>query len=89
MSIFALILYEEDPKITKKIKANFKKYHEMTPTTFFVVSGDFTEDVAVSAGIKGEDHSITGGIVFKLDGASAGYAHPSVWEWLKDQREHF
>lgn len=90
MSIFALILQAEDPQITKRIRDNFRKSHEVSPTVFVVVSEDLSEKVAVNAGIKGENRaSETGGVVFKLQDAYSGYAHPSIWEWLKENSEHF
>lgn len=90
MSVFALILQAEDPEITKRIRDNFQKHHQVSPTVFVVVSEDLSEKVAISAGIKGEDRaSETGGVVFKLHSSYSGYAHPSIWEWLEDNQGHF
>ena len=49
---------------------------------------ELTQEVAVRAGIKGEDRiEDASGVVFRLNGAYAGFAARSLWEWLGQAEE--
>lgn len=57
--------------------------------TFFLVVGnvyDVSENVAVAAGIKGEQRR-TSGVVFRLNGSYSGFTKRTLWEWLNDAAE--
>lgn len=62
--------------------------HEITDTSYLVQTKELTQEVAIRAGIKGEDRvEDTFGVVFRLNGAYAGFAARSLWEWLGQAEE--
>ena len=49
-----------------------------------------TQTVATKIGIRpegDEGESIASGVVFKLNAAYSGYTKPTLWEWLRAQKE--
>lgn len=90
MAVFAVILQEEDELLASRIVDKFDDCHEISPTVFIVSSGKLSDEVAILAGIKGQERvSDTGGVVLKLEGSFAGFASPSIWEWIKTHRSDF
>ena len=73
---------EQSPSVKERLKEQYDEFYELSPTSFLVASDTLTEDVAVAAGIKGEEGvKIATGAVFKIAGYS-GFTRRSLWEWL-------
>ena len=73
---------EQSPLVKERLKGEFSEIYELSPTSFLVSADALTEDIAVAAGIKGEEgvENATGA-VFKIAGYS-GYTRRALWEWL-------
>ena len=89
MTLYAIVLTEASDEVDTRIKEKYttdRELYDRLSDTFYLVRSDsiYSEDIAVEAGIKGDDR-IEGvsGAVFKLNGAYAGYASKSLWEWLR------
>ena len=83
--IYAVALDSPEPAVEGRLKKQYTKVFKHTDTLILVVGGanDVSEDVAVVAGIKGEQRQV-GGVVFRLNGSYSGYTKRTLWEWLKD-----
>lgn len=84
MNAFGILIHNPDDRVSERLRRKYEsdRLYEISATTILVRTTDLAEDVAVAAGIKGEDRFVTG-VVFKLDRAYAGYASRSLWEWLQ------
>lgn len=83
MSIHIVLLTEPHDDVVARIKEKYPDCHQVTDTVFLVQTREITQDVAMKAGIKGNDRvEEAGGVVFKLNGAYSGYASRALWEWL-------
>lgn len=88
MSIHIVLLTEPNDEVAARIKEKYPECHQVTDTGFLVQSREITQDVAMKAGIKGENRvEDAGGVVFKLNGAYSGFASRALWEWLGQAEE--
>lgn len=90
MTTHAVVLIEPNAAVEKRIIDNYPKpaYFKLTDTFYLVRNGHLSEDIAVSAGLKGDERiEQATGVVFRLNRAYAGYASPLLWEWLVDAEE--
>lgn len=88
MAMHAIVLWESNPHVATRIAEKYPLHYEVNKTFFLVHSPEISEKVAIAAGIKGEDQVDDAlGVVFKLNGAYAGYAPRSIWEWLSTEEE--
>ncbi len=88
MAIFAIVLEERNVDVEQRIGEHFRRPYQINDVVF-LVEGDFIAgDVAISAGIKG-DNRIEGahGAVFRLNGSYSGFASRSLWDWLGQSEE--
>ena len=83
--LYAVALDNPEPAVEGRLKERYAKVFKQTDTLILVVGGtnDVSEDVAVVAGIKGEQREV-GGVVFRLNGSYSGYTKRTLWEWLQD-----
>ena len=83
--IYAVALDNPEPAVEGRLKERYTKVFKQTDTLILVVGGanDVSEDVAVAAGIKGDQREV-GGVVFRLNGSYSGYTKRTLWEWLQD-----
>ena len=83
--IYAVALDSPEPAVEGRLKERFTKVFKHTDTLLLVVGGvnDVSEDVAVAAGIKGEQRACNG-VVFRLNGSYSGFTKGTLWEWLQD-----
>ena len=83
MIIYAIVLTEASAEVDDRIKNEYPKRYKLNDTFYLVRSENISEEVAVNVGIKGDDRveDVTG-VVFRLNGAYAGYAPTSLWDWL-------
>lgn len=73
---------EQSPLVKERLKKEFNEFYEISPTSFLVSADVLTEDVAVAAGIRGEESVENAtGAVFKI-ASYAGYTRRALWEWL-------
>lgn len=88
MAVFAVVLNEAHPDVTKRLKETHPNHYRLNDT-FFLVQGDaLAETIAVSVGLKGDDRIETArGVVFRLNMAYAGYSVRSLWDWLGQAEE--
>ena len=83
MNVFAVMIHEPDKHVLQRLAAEYGdgNVYPIASTTLLVQTKDLAEQVAVAAGIKGEERSVSG-IVFKLNRAYAGFTSRALWEWL-------
>jgi len=83
--MYAVALDQPAPTVEKRLKEHYASVFKHTNSFYLVVGGvnDVAEDVAMAAGIKGEQRHFSG-VVFRLDGSYSGYTRGALWEWLKD-----
>lgn len=83
--IYAVALDKPEPAVEERLKDRYTRVFKHTDTLLFVVGGanDISEDLAVAAGIKGEQREVDG-VVFRLRGSYSGYTKSTLWEWMKD-----
>lgn len=90
MSVFVLILPEENTEVINRLEKKYPEFQKITPTTFLLSSNDFSGQVADELGLKGENRiSTDGGVVLGIMEIYAGRTDPSVWEWLKSKEGDF
>lgn len=90
MTTHAVVLIKPNADVEKRIMDTYPKpgHFKLTDTFYLVRNGSLSEDIAVSAGLKGDERiKQATGVVFRLNRAYAGYASPSLWEWLVDAEE--
>lgn len=86
--MYAVALDQPEPAVEGRLKQRYESVFKHTDSFYLVVgcANDVSEDVAVTAGIKGEGREF-GGVVFRLKGSYSGFTRPRLWEWLKDVDE--
>ena len=86
MSVYAIVLLEPNGEVKSRISKEFPEHYEYNSTFFLVEADTLAENVAISAGIKGDNRiESASGVVIKLEEFSyAGYTTRSLWEWLKE-----
>lgn len=85
MCMFAVILNEANQKAAERIAESYPAYYRFSDTVFLVSDDALAETVSASVGIKGDDRiDEAGGVVFRLNGAYAGYTKRVLWEWLSE-----
>ena len=90
MTTHAVVLIEPNADVEQRIIDNYPKprHFKLTDAFYLVRDGHLSEDIAVSAGLKGDERiEQAAGVVFRLNRAYAGYASPLLWEWLVDAEE--
>ncbi len=88
MPVFAVVLNEPNNEVEKRLKEKYEGCFALTDTFFLVQSEAIAENVAVDAGIKGEDRVETArGVVFKLNKSYSGYTSRALWDWLVQAEE--
>ena len=88
MPLHAIVLTEENNQVVKRIEKHYPRFYSVNEKAFLVRTEDISEQVAVKVGIKGDDRiDEVLGAVFRLNGAHAGYAARSLWEWLEPEEE--
>ena len=90
MSVFVVILPEENSEVVARMESKYPNPREISKTTFALATDDSSAQIADKLGLKGENRiSPGGGVVFKLSGVYAGRADPLVWEWLEGMEANF
>ena len=85
MRMFAVILNEANQKAAERIAKSYPTHYRFSDTVFLVSDDALAETVSASVGIKGDDRiDEAGGVVFRLNGAYAGYTKRVLWEWLSE-----
>ena len=98
--IFAVILDEPNEVVKRRIeqrieeaKDKYLRWHPHTDRLYLVLVDQtmLTRDVAEEIGVRrteeGDAEPMGKGVVFKLNGAFAGFSKSSLWEWLNGVRE--
>lgn len=86
--MYAIVLDGPEPDVEARLKQRYDNVFKHTDTLFLVVGNvsDVSENVAVAAGIKGEQQCASG-VVFRLNGSYSGFTKRTLWEWLDDVAE--
>lgn len=90
MTTHAVVLIEPNADVEQRIINTYPKpgHFKLTDTFYLVRNSHLSEDIAVAAGLKGDERiEQATGVVFRLNRAYAGYASPLLWEWLVDAEE--
>ena len=86
---FAVLLQKPDDRTPVRLTEKYEhdNVYRINDMTFLVrTKKQLADDVAVVAGIKGDERFVSG-VVFKLNQAYAGYSARSLWEWLQEGEE--
>ena len=90
MPVFAVVLKEPNQQVLDRVDEEYPDNFRLSPTFSVVSSDDLSENVAIKAGIKGENQvPEASGAVFMLRGSYSGYTTRSLWEWLGRHEEDF
>ena len=90
MPVFAIVLKEPNQQVLDRVDEEYPDNFRLSPTFAVVSSDDLSENVAIKAGIKGENQAPeASGAVFMLRGPYSGYTTRSLWEWLGRHEEDF
>ncbi len=82
--LFVIVLEKPNSEVANLIKERYPECYEFSDTVFLISQDSLTETIAQEVKIKGDDRiEAATGAVFKLNGAYAGYASRSLWEWLE------
>ena len=82
--LFVIVLEKPNSEVANLIKERYSECYEFSDTVFLISQDSLTETIAQEVKIKGDDRiEAATGTVFKLNGAYAGYASRSLWEWLE------
>ena len=80
---FVIVLDEPNNEVADLVKKTYSECYQFSDTVFLISQNSLAETVAQEIRIKGDNRIQTAiGAVFKLNGAYAGYAPRSLWEWL-------
>ena len=83
--MYAVALDRPEPAVEGRLKEHYASVFKHT-NSFYLVGGnadDMAADVAIAAGITGEQRHFSG-VVFRLNGGYSGHTRGALWEWLKD-----
>ena len=87
MRLFAVILNSPNEDVEARLREVYPNLYEMGSGAYLVSGDELTENVAIKAGLKGDDRIENArGAVFRLNGAYSGYTATSLWEWLSDHK---
>ena len=88
MPLHAIVLVDENDQLANRIAEHYPLSFQINDTVFLVRTEEITEQVAVRLGMKGDDRIDDAlGAVLKLNGAYAGHAPRTIWEWLDSGQE--
>lgn len=89
MSVFAVVLREENTEVARRVENRYPGYYQLNDTFFLVQDNGIAETVAKSLGIKGDDRiESASGVVFRLNNiAYSGFTVRSLWDWLQKTEE--
>ena len=88
MRVFAVMLdgrgVRMADQVHDRLRAADYKVHELSKGSFLVGSNDLAEEIAVAAGIKGDDQ-IDGatGVVARVEDY-VGFTQRAVWSWIRE-----
>ena len=86
--MYAVVLDAPEPKVEARLKQHYDNVFKHAGTLLLVIGNvnDVSENVAVAAGVKG-DQRLASGVVFGLKGSYSGYTKRTLWEWLAGAEE--
>ena len=89
MALHAIVLVDENDQVVNRIAEHYPLSCKFNEKVFLVrTTEEISEQVAFKVGVKGDDRIDDAmGAVFKLNGAYAGHAPSSLWEWLRSEQE--
>ena len=84
MFMHTVLLREPCSEVASRIESAYaNRHYKVNDVCYLVRTEGLTQDVAVAAGIKGDDRvNSAKGVVLKLNGAYSGFESQSLWEWL-------
>ena len=85
-AVFAVVLNEPNADASRRLQEAYADMLTLNNTVTLVRADTLSEEIAVTAGIKGE-RQCADGVVFKLTCFWAGYTAPAVWDWLDQDGE--
>ena len=83
--IYAVALDSPSSLAEERLRSTYSQVFKQHDNLLLVVgnASDVSEDIAVAAGIKGDERAVAG-VVFRLNGSYSGYTKRTLWEWLGD-----
>ena len=82
MYMFTVLLKERNSSFEETIERHYPGvfHYKLNDCVYFIKSDELTSDISKKLGISAEG-GITG-VVLRQTPARAGWADPSVWEWI-------
>ncbi len=85
MAIFLIVLDEDNEEFEARVKTLYPppQSHKISDLTYFVQSNETSNAIAEKLGLRETVGLIVTGVVYRLNGAYAGYTFKSTWDWLE------
>ena len=91
MSAFAVILHEDEPESSAKIRAHIEEHYpgsnhyKFSDFVYFVTGPRLVSDVLDTLGFDDDDDLY--GAVLRLNGSFSGRSWTKLWDWMKAAEE--
>ena len=88
-TLFLVVLDYEDKSVSERIEQTYPLNHyKINSITYVISSNEISDKIAHNIGLKGDNRIETSsGVVFRLNGAYAGYSYKPLWEWLEQNSQ--
>jgi len=86
MSLFAVLLPAENPKLINAIKERFPENYQITPTQWVISAKGTAQQVSDKLEISVKENPIGSAVVLTITGYW-GRASTDLWEWMKVKME--
>ncbi|MBU4233508.1 MAG: hypothetical protein KKD99_11170 [Proteobacteria bacterium] len=86
MSLFAVLLPAETPKLIAAIKEKFPDHYEITSTQWMISTKGTAKQISDTLGVSGKEPPTGDAIILTIAGYW-GRAEPNLWEWMKVKME--
>jgi hypothetical protein len=82
MSLFAVLLPAENPKLVAAIKEKFPDHYEIISTQWIISTKGTARQISDNLGISGKEPATGDAVILTIAGYW-GRADPDLWEWIK------
>jgi len=86
MSLFAVLLPEENPKLVAAIEEKFSDHYQVTPTQWIISVKGTAKQISDTLGVSGKEPPTGEAVILTIAGYW-GRADTNLWEWMKVKME--
>lgn len=86
MSLFAILLPAENPKLIAAIKEKFPDHYEITSTQWMIFAKGTAQQISDKLGVSIKENPIGSAVILVIAGYW-GRAATDLWEWMKVKME--